>query len=88
MVCFRLAVAFDVEGTVLCQDRLSAVKDTSKQGSQIVPDPTFSGRTSKCAQVLVTDGGCIGFVLKGDEFFTPNQHDLGVRRQQNIHCGA
>lgn len=88
--CFRVAVALDVEGTVLCSDRLSAVKDTSKQGRQIVPESLqlFSGRTSKCPWMLVTDGGCVGFVVKGDEFFAPKQHDLGLRRQQNIHCGT
>ena len=46
---FRVAMVFDVEGTVLCKDRLPAVKDPSKQGLEIIPEftPVFSGRTSK-----------------------------------------
>jgi len=44
--CFRVAVAFDVEGTVLRKNRLTAVKDTLKQGLPIVPEfaPVFLGQ--------------------------------------------
>lgn len=64
--CFRVAVAFDVDGAVLRQDRRSAVEDPSNQGLPIVPEfaPVFLGQDVQMREVLITDGRCIGFIVK------------------------
>ena len=85
----RIAVPLDIKGTILGVDSLARVPNALKERAQIVPQlrPVFSGRTPERARMLVADRWRVSVIVKGDEFRSPEEHDLRGRGQDQADCG-
>jgi hypothetical protein len=86
---FGEAMPFDVEGTVFGGDGLAGLANRQQQRFEIVPKlrPIFARRPAKSARMLVADRRGVGIVIQRNEFRTPEQHDLRVRRQHHGRGG-
>ncbi len=80
---FAVAVALDVEGTVLGGDGLAALAHAPQQGLEVVPQlgPVVPRGTAEGGGMLVADGGGVGVVVEGGVVLAPEQDDLDLGRQ-------
>ena len=88
---FQEPVALEFEQQVLPPERLPRADDASQQLVQHAgPDlaPGLPPGTAQRVRMLGAEDGTVRVVVEDGEFRTPEEDDLGLRREQHAHGAA